>query len=76
MDEFPSTRYTRKVRHDIIYNNQQEWECEPEKTIEDVVHNVLHLTDSQTQHDDRPTQLIQLEFDMSSLHRCDRQDEG
>ncbi len=40
------------------------------------MHDILELTHRETQHQNGPAELVQLKFDVASLHRGDGQDEG
>mmetsp|Transcript_37266 Transcript_37266/g.57799 ORF Transcript_37266/g.57799 Transcript_37266/m.57799 type:complete len:265 (+) Transcript_37266:428-1222(+) len=74
-NELATTGNTGKVGHNIVDDDQQEGKGEPKQAVENIVHDVLHLSNRQTQDNDRPTQLIQLKLDMPHLHRRYRQDE-
>jgi hypothetical protein len=76
LNEFAATSNARKVGHDIIDDDQQEWKGKPKESVENVVHDVFHLSERPTQYHNGPTQLIELEFDMSRLHRRNRQDKS
>mmetsp|Transcript_19399 Transcript_19399/g.45111 ORF Transcript_19399/g.45111 Transcript_19399/m.45111 type:complete len:513 (+) Transcript_19399:202-1740(+) len=75
LNELAAARYSAKVGHDVIAAHQQEGKAEPKQSVEDVVHEVLHLPEGQAQNDDRPAELVQLELDVADLHGGNRQDE-
>ena len=76
MDKLSSAGHSRKVCHDVIGHDEQKRKHEPKKPIENVVHNVLHLSNCQAQHHNGPTELIELKLDMSDLHGRNGQDKG
>mmetsp|Transcript_21036 Transcript_21036/g.58485 ORF Transcript_21036/g.58485 Transcript_21036/m.58485 type:complete len:309 (+) Transcript_21036:1167-2093(+) len=73
LNEPASHRYPAKVGHDVVADHQKEWKGKPKEAIENVVHDVFHLSDRQAQHHDRPAQLVELKLDVSDLHGGDGQ---
>ena len=45
VNKFTSTTDTTKVGHHIVHYHQHKGEREPKQPIEDIVHNIFHLSD-------------------------------
>jgi len=73
--EFSSAGDAAEVCHDVVGDDKQYRQREPYQAVVYIVHDILELPHRKTQYHDRPTELIQLEFNVTRLHCRNRHDE-
>eukprot|EP00977_Amphora_coffeiformis_P008029 scaffold1803_cov92-Amphora_coffeaeformis.AAC.52 len=76
LDEFSSPSHATNVGHNVVGKDQAAWKNVPKESVENIVHDILELTDGQAQHDDCPTKLIDLKANVASLQRCNGDAKG
>lgn len=77
LDELSASEsHAANIGKDIVGDDQRSGEEEPDHALEDVVHDEVRLDDNEVQGHVRPCEVGELEPVVTSLERCDEEDEA